>query len=187
MARSDDVSDQLDKALADCARGVQGGLDTVLRLEGRQLLGVAIRMLTRRDLAEEALQDAMVQIWQKAGQFRQGSGSARGWIYAVLRNRCLNILRDGKRLSALDPADLSALQEARQEIVPDEGSWQMLAGSSRLADCLSALDGPSRQAILLAHVAGMSHGEISAKQGVPLGTAKSWIRRGLSSLRECLS
>lgn len=173
-------------ALGACAAGQAEGIDTILRLEGGRLFGVARRMLGRGDLAEEAVQDAMVQIWRKAGQFRAEDGSARGWIYAVLRNRCLNILRDGRRLTTLAPEDLVALQEARQEAVPQEG-WELLPGSGRLRDCLAQLDGEARHAILLAHVGGFSHGEIAGRQQVPLGTAKSWIRRGLASLRECLS
>ena len=176
----------LRQALIDCAAGREAGLDVIVQTEGRQLLGVAHRMLRRHDLAEEALQDAMVQIWRKAAQFQPESGSARGWIYAILRNRCLNILRDGKRLSLLAPSDLAAVQEARQQIVPVEG-WEILAGPSKLRDCLHGLDASSRQSILLAHVAGFSHGEIAAKQEVPLGTVKSLIRRGLIALKECLS
>jgi RNA polymerase sigma-70 factor, ECF subfamily len=177
---------ELRSALLACAAGDARGVDIILRLEGARLLGVGRRMLGHQALAEDALQDAMVQIWRKAGQFRAEDGSARGWIYAVLRNRCRSILRDGRRLSTLSPEDLSRLQESRQNAIADDG-WEMLPGSSRLKDCLAQLDGKSRHAILLAHVAGYSHGEIAAVQGVPLGTAKSWIRRGLSALRGCLS
>lgn len=176
----------LEQALDACAGGQPEGIDMILAQEGPQMLGVALRLLGRHELAEEALQDAMVLIWRKAPQQRRDEGSARGWIYAVLRNRCLSILRDGKRLASLAPEDLTRMQEARQDLVPDDG-WKLLAGTGRLGECLDALDDPSRRAILLAHVAGYSHGEISARQGVPLGTAKSWIRRGLASLRECLS
>ncbi|MGP9803379.1 sigma-70 family RNA polymerase sigma factor [Paracoccus sp. NSM] len=189
-ARVDDQDRNRDRALAgalaDCAAGRARGIDRILSVEGAQLRGVARRMLGRDDLADEALQDAMVLIWRKAAQQAGGAGSARGWIYAVLRNRCLTILRDGSRLASLPPEELTRLQEARQDLVPDEG-WRLLAGPGRLGDCLQALDDHSRRAILMAHVAGFSHGEISARQGVPLGTTKSWIRRGLASLKECLS
>lgn len=177
---------RLDRAVTDCAEGRPQGIDAILELEGPRLLGLARRILIRHDLAEEALQDAMVMVWRKAAQQRQGDGSSRGWIYAILRNRCLTILRDGARLSSLSPDELTRMQEARQELVSDD-DWKLLAGKGRLGECLDALDDPARRAILLAHVAGYSHGEISARQGVPLGTAKSWIRRGLASLRECLS
>jgi RNA polymerase sigma-70 factor (ECF subfamily) len=168
------------------AAGQQAGINAILDSEGGQLLGIARRMLGRHDLAEDALQDAMVQVWRKAAQFDAQTGSARGWIYAILRNRCLNILRDSKRLSVLSPAELTTLQEHRQQVVPTEG-WELLAGKSRLRDCLHTLDGHSRHAILLAHVAGFSHAEISTRQDVPLGTIKSLIRRGLLALKECLS
>jgi RNA polymerase sigma-70 factor (ECF subfamily) len=174
------------RALADCAAGRGAGVDAILASEGGQLLGVAHRILGRRDLAEEALQDAMLQIWRKAKQFDVKAGSARGWIYAILRNRCLNILRDGKRLSTLPPDELAMLQESRQRIVPVEG-WEILAGPSRIRDCLVGLDSQSRHIILLAHVAGFSHAEISTRQDVPLGTIKSLIRRGLQALKECLT
>ena len=179
-------SDSLHRAIIDCRAGHQSGIDAILDGEGGQLLGVAQRILGRRDLAEEALQDAMVQVWRKAHQYDAQTGSARGWIYAILRNRCLNILRDARRLSVLSPEDLAALQERRQVAVPTEG-WEILAGSTRLRDCLHGLDGQSRHAILLAHVAGFSHAEISTRQDVPLGTVKSLIRRGLHALKECLS
>jgi len=174
------------RAIADCTAGKGAGVDAILASEGAQLLGVAQRILGRRDLAEEALQDAMLQVWRKAKQFDAQAGSARGWIYAILRNRCLNILRDGKRLSTLPPDELVSMLEARQGIVPEEG-WEILAGPSRIRDCLSGLDSQSRHIILLAHVAGFSHAEISTRQDVPLGTIKSLIRRGLQALKECLT
>lgn len=186
MTEHDKDAARLRTALADCAAGRQAGIAVILDSEGPQLLGVAHRILRRHDLAEEALQDAMVLVWRKAGQYNAASGSARGWIYAVLRNRCLNILRDGKRLSILSPSDLAALQEARQGVVPTEG-WEILAGPSRIRDCLKGLDGQSRHIILLAHVAGFSHVEIATRQDVPLGTIKSLIRRGLQTLKECLT
>ncbi|AVW93374.1 RNA polymerase subunit sigma [Celeribacter baekdonensis] len=184
---SEDKSNtRLREALADCAAGRHAGVAAILEHEGPKLLGLAYRILGRHDLAEEALQDAMVQVWRKATQFDAAHGSARGWIYAILRNRCLNTLRDGKRLSILSPSDLAEVQERRQAVVPTEG-WEILAGPSRIRDCLKTLDGQSRHIILLAHVAGFSHAEISARQDVPLGTIKSLIRRGLHALKECLT
>ncbi|MDH2325594.1 sigma-70 family RNA polymerase sigma factor [Cereibacter sp. SYSU M97828] len=171
-------------ALASCARGNQDGLHRIVEAEGGRLMGIAQRMLQRRDLAEEAVQDALVQIWHKSGQFRAGEGSARGWIFAILRNRCLNILRDGKRLSTLDDAALLAMQDARHAAAV-EGLDRLDAVALR--HCLEGLDDTARRSILLAYVGGYSHGEIAALQKVPLGTCKSWIRRGLDALRRCLS
>ena len=128
----------------------------------------------------------MVLVWRQAGQYNAASGSARVWIYAILRNRCLNILRNGTPVSILSPADLAALKDARRGLVPTEGR-EILAGPSRIRDCLKGLDGHIRHIILLAHVASFSHVEIATRQDVPLGTIKSLIRRGLQSLKECLT
>ena len=180
-----DRGTRLADALAACAKGDANGLEAILALEGAQLLGVANRILQRRDLAEEALQDAMVSIWRKASQFRRDTGSASGWIYAILRYRCLSILRDGRRLQLLAPNDLTAMQDARQHMA-DGADWEMYVDPSRLRACLEGLDGQMRDAILQAYVAGYSHSEIAARKDVPLGTAKTWVRRGLLALRECL-
>ncbi|WP_136685334.1 sigma-70 family RNA polymerase sigma factor [Falsirhodobacter xinxiangensis] len=175
---------EMTSAIAACARGEQTGLHRVIELEGGRLMGIAKRMLQRRDLAEEAVQDALVQIWRKASQFRAGEGSARGWVFAILRNRCLNILRDGGRLSTLDDAALLAIQDGRQAAALE--SFDAL-DEMALKDCLAELEPAPRRAILLAYVGGYSHGEIAALQSIPLGTCKSWIKRGLDALRRCLS
>ncbi|WP_237763559.1 sigma-70 family RNA polymerase sigma factor [Falsirhodobacter sp. alg1] len=182
----DPVEGRVATALGVCAAGDPAGIDQIMAEEGGRLLGVARRMLGRGALAEEAVQDAMVQVWRKAAAFRGDGGSARGWVYAILRNRCLNILRDERRLSTLSHTDLSTLQDARQHVAETE-AWELLPGSSRLRECLAELDARSRHAILLAYAAGYSQGEVAAFQGVPLGTAKAWIRRGLVSLRGCLT
>ena len=184
-AAETDLSTVLSNALMRCAAGEQEALRLILDTEGGRLLGIASRMLQRRDLAEEAVQDTMVQIWRKAHQYRSGNGTARGWIYAILRNRCLNILRDGRRLETLSPDELTAMQDARLSAA--EADIQLADEKAALRLCLEALDSRTRRSILLAHVGGFTHGEIAAIQSVPLGTCKSWIRRGLDLLRRCLS
>lgn len=186
MTSSPDGTDTLARDLASCRNGERAALRRILDAEGGRLFAMATRMLRRRDLAEEAVQDAMVQIWMKAGQFSPDRGSARGWVFAIVRNRCLNILRDGKRLTTLGPEDLTAMQDARCDVRVEEG-WERLNGKSRLYECLQALEADTRRAILLAYVSGFTHGEIAAMQKVPLGTCKSWIKRGLARLKGCLS
>ena len=180
-ARPVDLTD----ALRRCACGEQQALRQILDTEGGRLLGVAQRMLHRRDLAEEAVQESMVQIWRKAHQFRAGDGSARGWIFAILRNRCLNILRDGRRLESFSSDALTAMQDARMDAAG--AGLDALGDRVALKDCLTGLEPGTRRAILLAYIGGFTHGEIAAIQSVPLGTCKSWIRRGLDLLRRCLT
>lgn len=169
-------------ALLACARGDREALHSLYREEAGRLLGVALRILRRRDLAEEAVQDGFVQIWRKAAGFDPAKGSARGWIYTVVRNRALTILRDSGREDLMPPEELDPLLEAE----PAEAAFTALGHSSRLRACLEALDEAKRRCVLLAYVQGMTHGEIAGRLGAPLGTVKAWVRRGLGALRECM-
>jgi RNA polymerase sigma-70 factor (ECF subfamily) len=179
-------SDDLAGALAACARGDRKGLKQIFDSEAGNLIAVAERILRRRELAEEVVQDAFIRIWKSAHQYVPDRGSARGWIYTIVRNRALNMLRDGRREDVVEDERLEALQESDQldDIL---GAWNRLDQTSRLRECLSTLDEQKRQGILLAYVGGYTHGEIAGRLRLPLGTTKSWIRRGLSSLRECMA
>ncbi len=183
---SEDQSTDLETALLACAKGDRHGLRLIFDLEGGRLVAVAQRILRRRELAEEVVQEAFIRIWTHAHQFAPGRGSARGWIYAVVRNRALNMLRDGKREDLVSDDRLEMLQDAEQldEIM---AAWHRLDRNNRLKECLGGLEEVRRRGILMAYVGGFTHGEIAGKLKLPLGTAKSWIRRGLLSLRECMA
>jgi RNA polymerase sigma factor (sigma-70 family) len=169
---------QVTAALARCARGDRTALRVIYDLEAGRMAGVAYRILRRRDLAEETVQDAFMRIWRGARSFDPARGSGRTWIYAVLRNRALTVLRDESRMP-LDDGD-GYLE------LPDEASLTQLPETSALRRCLEQLDIKRRKAVILAYAHGLSHGELAGKLGVPLGTVKSWTRRGLLSLQECM-
>ena len=147
------------------------------------MLGVALRILRRRDLAEDAVQDCFVTIWRKAGQFDQDRGAGRGWMFAVLRNRCLTMLRHESR--EIPTGD--DVLERRQDDIVIEDAYDRLDNGSDLRRCLQALDSDKRAAMLMSYVLGYSHGEISGRMQAPLGSVKAWLRRGLAQLRACLS
>lgn len=173
------------EALARCSLGDRSALKTLFEAEAGRLIAVAERILRRRDLAEEAVQDGFIQIWRKAHQYSPDRGSARGWIYAVVRNRALNMLRDGRREELSDDARLDDLRE--DAAVTDlDHAIERLDAESRLRLCLEGLEETKRRPILMAYISGFTHGEIAGRLGVPLGTAKAWIRRGLGALRECM-
>lgn len=182
----DTLDEKLSQALASCASGDRDALRLIFDSEAGRLVAVAQRILRRRELAEDAVQEAFIQIWTKAHQFTEGRGSARGWIYAVVRNRALNLLRDGKREEL--PGDLF-LEGARESLSMESAdtTWSGLDHQSRLRVCLSALDEAKRQSVLMAYLSGYTHGEIAGRLKVPLGTAKAWVRRGLAALRECMA
>lgn len=169
---------QLCAAVVRCAAGDRAALRVIYDLEAPRMTGVAMRLLRRKDLAEEAVHDAFMRVWRGAKGFDPARGMARPWLYAVVRNRALTILRDERRFESEESADTPAPEP--------EAAVNQLPESSALRRCLEQLDPPKRAAVVLSYVHGMSHGEIAGKLGVPLGTAKSWTRRGLISLQECM-
>ncbi|RPE66949.1 RNA polymerase sigma-70 factor (ECF subfamily) [Pacificibacter maritimus] len=179
MAQSQDHA----ALLQACAKGDKSALKALMALEGGALYGVAYRMLGRRDLAEDAVQDAFVKIWRKAHQYDPMRGAAKGWVFTVLRNRCLTMLRSEK----WEVATQGDVLERRLEDEIVEDAYARLDSASDLRRCLQALDPAKRSAVLMSYVLGYSHGEISGRMKSPLGSVKAWTRRGLSQLRECLS
>lgn len=171
-------------AVLACARGERFALRALYEREGRWLLGVALRIVRERQRAEDVLHDAFLQVWQHAGTFDPALGSARGWIYTVVRHRALKEVRDPERLQALDPQDLATLADAQQAGTDDEDRGLDVDSLQR---CLERLDETRRACVVGAFVDGFTHEQIAARLNTPLGTVKSWIRRSLASLKECMA
>lgn len=172
-----------DAAVHACARDDRKALRALFEQDAGRLLTVARRIVRRRELAEEVVQDAFVQIWRNASRYDARIGSARSWIYAIVRNRALNVIRDHAREDLTDEAGLDALRHDDRVI---DDAYERLATGSRLRHCLDQLERKRRTCVLLAYVTGFTHGEIAGRLDVPLGTVKSWIRRSMSALKECL-
>jgi RNA polymerase sigma-70 factor (ECF subfamily) len=151
----------------------------IYNIEAGRMLGVARRILHRQDLAEEAVQDTFMRMWRAARSFDPAKGSARTWLYAILRNCSISILRDEGRFES-DP-------DAGEDAAPaTESAMARLPETSALRRCLERLDPQRRSVVVLAYVHGLSHGELAGRLKVPLGTVKSWVRRSLISLQECM-
>nr|WP_147029347.1 sigma-70 family RNA polymerase sigma factor [Methylobacterium oxalidis] len=174
----------LEKALLACARGEKEALNRIYTSEAARMLGVARRFLPRAEIAEEVVHDAFVRIWQKARDFDPARGSARTWIYTVLRNHALNTLRNERRVDPTE--DFEAFGFVSEEEGP-EAAVMRLSEASRLRRCLGGLEPMRRDVIVLAYTQGLTHGELAGRFGVPLGTMKSWIRRSLTALKDCMS
>ncbi|SEQ01402.1 RNA polymerase sigma-70 factor, ECF subfamily [Devosia sp. YR412] len=166
------------------AKGERSALAGLFQVESGRLVAVAQRILRRRDLAEEAVQEVFVAVWHRAGQFDPLRGSARGWLTTMTRNRAINMLRDGSRM---DYHDSTTLADMGDRAVDAQEAFDALAERDALRICLEQLDEPRRRAVLLCYVTGLSHGEAAATMQAPLGTIKAWIRRSVVSLQECLS
>jgi len=170
---------QIAAAIARCAAGERAALRVIYDIEAPRMVGVARRMLRRQDLAEEAVQDTFMRLWRSARTYDPAKGGARSWLYAILRNCALTVLRDESRYSADE--------DIAEEAAPmTENALARLPENSALRRCLERLDAKRRAVVVLAYVHGLSHGELAGKLGVPLGTVKSWVRRSLISLQECM-
>lgn len=178
------AADDLAPLIADCARGQSSALKTLYEREAPAMIGVAARIVRRRELAEEIVHDAFVQVWRHAGSFDPALGSGKAWLFAILRNRSISTLRTVSREL---PTEDEVLAAAVERDAPAEDAFDKLAEGSALRRCLESLEPKRRLGVLLAYVEGLSHGEIAARLGVPLGTAKAWVRRSLIQLRECLA
>ncbi|MBB5608396.1 MULTISPECIES: sigma-70 family RNA polymerase sigma factor [unclassified Janthinobacterium] len=174
-----------DAALRACARGEQLALQQLYQQESRYLLGVALRIVRQRALAEDVLHDAFLSIWRRAGSFDATRGSGKGWIYVVVRHQALNLMRARAHEIAADEDTVETLLQQRQEHDTGE-TYALQAGMGKLHDCLGHLEPSRRNAIVFAYVDGCSHSEIAQRLQAPLGTVKAWVKRGLAALRECM-
>jgi RNA polymerase sigma-70 factor (ECF subfamily) len=159
------------------------------RLTSSHLFGVALRIVRERPVAEEILQEAFVSVWHQAGSYAAAKSQPLTWLTAVVRNRCLDHVRRGSlhtvALGSYGDDDAPGFDVPSGEPSPAE---LFLAGADAqsVRDCVERLQGGTRQAIALAFFQGLSHAELAAQLREPLGTVKSWIRRGLEKLRDCL-
>jgi RNA polymerase sigma-70 factor (ECF subfamily) len=176
---------QLLSLLGRCAAADSSALQRLYELVSPILFACLTRILRRRALAEEALQDVFVSIWQRAGQFSATRGRPMAWMVSIARYRAIDLLRHERHVPVLVP-DLPEHLAAQPETESEASSPAWLPPSGLLEHCLSLLTERQRHCLELAFVGGNSHEAIARLTGSPLGTVKSWIRRGLQSLRQCL-
>lgn len=183
-----DRNARLAALLARIALSDQRAFDELYRMTGAHLYAVALRIVRERAIAEEILQEAYVSVWHHAGTYDSTRSQAITWLTSIVRNRALDLKRRRE-------IDTIALQGVDDDAPPMEfpanepTAVEMLlsaADARAVRDCIETLEGGTRQAIALAFFHGLSHGELAAHLQQPLGTVKSWVRRGLEKLRGCL-
>src|SRR5580698_1339314 len=192
-ASTADIQDR-NRHLADllhaCAQGRQAAFQALYREVSPQLFAVLVRILRRKDLAEEALQDALLSVWRNAGSYSADKGAPMTWLVSICRYRALDSLRRQRREVSLEPM-LEGVEDGTSELagLVDEsadGALISKAEERALDDCMGRLNDGQRSSIKLAYFDGCTHEEIAANLGSPIGTVKSWVRRGLESLKRCL-
>ena len=188
MANVDtDRSAHLANLLARTALADQAAYAELYRLTAPHLYGIALRILREPALAEDLLQEAFVNVWHHAGTYAAAKAKPQTWLASIVRNRCLDQLRrrEPDTITMTRDEDEREMDFEATGPTPEE---LLLSGAdaNSVRACVEALEGGQKQAIALAFVRGMSHAELARHLHQPLGTVKSWVRRGLERLRQCL-
>ena len=174
-----------DEALvALVARGDEDALAELYDRVGRVAYGLALRVLRDERHAEDAVQEAFLQVWRSAATFRAERAKASTWILTLVHRRAVDLVRREERRQADPLTDDSPAGVAPEET--EEAAWLRFE-RERVQAALKQLPDVQREALELAYYGGFSQSELAERLGVPLGTIKSWIRRSLISLRECLA
>lgn len=150
-----------------------------------RLYAVALRIVRRHDWAEDILQESFVSIWNHIEDYTAQKSAPMTWMTAIVRNRALDWLRRPDLERAGDDYDLLVGNMPDEARGPAE-RLQASRAAGALRDCMEALSPDQRQSLSLAYVHGLSHAELAAHLREPLGTVKTWVRRGLERLRGCL-
>ncbi len=182
-----DRSARLAQLLARTALSDQAAFAELYRLTSSHLYAVALRILRERALAEDLLQEVFVSVWNHAGAFSAAKAQPQTWLTSIVRNRCLDELRRRKP----DTVTMTRDDDEPEIDFADSGPTPvdlLLAGADvhQVRECIDGLAGDQKQAIALAFFQGLSHGEMAKHLRQPLGTVKSWVRRGLERLKKCL-
>ena len=188
VAPSSDKNARLAALLSRVALGDQAAFGELYELTSAHLYGCALRILRDAPAAEEILQEAYVSVWHHAGSYEVAKSQPYTWLTTIVRNRCL----DQRRRRELDTVTLAPDDDVAPEYdVPSDAmtpAEMLLAGAEAVSvrDCVDALDAGPKQAVALAFYHGLSHSELAQHLREPLGTVKSWVRRGLEKLKNCL-
>jgi RNA polymerase sigma-70 factor (ECF subfamily) len=167
------------------AAGDVAALDLLYRRHRSLALGVACKLLRDRAAAEDVVHDAFLSVWRAAASFQPGRGSPRAWLLTIVRNAAIDSLR--ARELAQRPRTTRARLQFHAPLDEDIGATvAMAAEARRLGAALTALPPEQRSAIELAFFAGLTHDQIAARTGAPLGTVKGRVRLGLRRLRRDL-
>ena len=177
--------EELAHLLARCALSDRQAFENLYKATSAQLYGLVLRIVRDRDISSEVLQEGYVKIWAHAGEFRPDRARPMTWMGTIVRNQAIDFIRrSSNRLHAGEPV------EELHWLADDADGPQQLASRSQqdraLHDCLGQLKEVQRKALTLAYFGGMTHEELAQHLDTPLGTVKSWLRRGLLRLKKCL-
>ncbi|AUW58648.1 RNA polymerase subunit sigma [Sphingobium sp. SCG-1] len=183
LSAADAARIRLVAALAQVARQDRTALRQVYEMTSAKLFGICLRISSDREAAEDILQDVYIKVWNRAGRFDADRASPITWLCAIARNTAIDWQRSSSRV-------VTAPEDAAHAIADDrpraDQSIEREQQSDRINLCLDELEGRQGEAIRAAFFDGLTYADLAVRMDVPLGTMKSWVRRGLQRLKGCL-
>jgi RNA polymerase sigma-70 factor, ECF subfamily len=168
---------------AAIARGDEVAFARLYEATRAKLYGVLLRILGRPDLAEDVMQETYLKVWKTAGAFDPTRGSPITWMVAIARNRAIDIVRKkGETSIDIGAEAMAVAAEAPAPLARREMTEEL----KRLLSCLGKLDPEKQRILLLAYYSGWSRDQLSRKLDIPVNTIKTWLRRSLLEIRECM-
>jgi RNA polymerase sigma factor (sigma-70 family) len=180
---------QLRQWLAATARKDSDAFHSLYNATSPKLFAFALRILRKKELAEETLQDAYIAIWEAAASYHAQLSAPMTWMATIVRNRALDVLRRSHEHEELDSEKFDAAVASALADPQSNPIDKLLLGAEAkaLAYCMSLLAGSHRQVLAMAYYHDLSHTEVAQQMALPVGTVKTWIRRSLDRLRSCLA
>jgi RNA polymerase sigma-70 factor (ECF subfamily) len=177
--------DTMDDAtlLEAVAKGSQDAMAAVFDRYSRIVYCIALRVLREPGLAEDVMQEVLLQVWRRPQSFVSQRGNLGAWLSVVTRNRAIDVLRKRSPMDQLDPLDEMQLPDPNDMTLASEQGWLM----DKVCTVLGSLPADQQAPLELAYFQGLSHTEIAEKTGSPLGTVKTRIRAGLMTIRKAMN
>jgi len=169
--------------LAAVAKGDQAAFERLYQATRAKLYGTAVRILRRADLANEVLQEVYLKVWHTAGQFDPAAAAPITWMVAIAHNHAIDVVRRRADISIEEEPDLMQVTADPPHPLAQR---EMSEDLKRLLACMGRLDEDRRRLILLAYYGGWSREQLALKFERPVNTIKTWLRRALADIRECL-
>jgi len=169
--------------LAAVAKGDRAAFERLYAATRAKLYGVVLRILRRADLADEVIQETYIKIWTSAGQFNPAIATPITWMVSIARNRAIDLIRKKSEVSIEEESD--AMDVAAETSDPLAGR-ELTEELKRLLTCMGRLDAERQRLVLLAYYSGWTREQLAAKFEKPVNTIKTWLRRSLAEIRECL-
>lgn len=181
MNKATQPTEILTGLLTATGRGDRGAFTRLYRLASAKLFGLLLRILKDEAAAEDCLQEVFLAVWRHAGRYDPGQAAPMTWLTVIARHRALDRLRRVQPVLSLDSVDEALLGSHPDPVEAGAGGM-----TTQLNRCLDELVAAQRECLLLAYTEGLTQPELATRLAIPLGTVKTWVRRGLEQLRNCL-